>query len=416
MSKLSYFWLTIYAVVLACYAVWSFSLTDPNLVLSSWAPYWNFQQYMWKTFFENRQLLTGGFVLLSLLSVLAWFALIRSLPRNLGFGHVAMMIVCLSLPLFFSYNALSHDVFNYLFNAKMVAVYHQDPHIHVALDFPQDTWTRFMHNTHTPAPYGYGWTALSLLPYMLGFGKFTLTWLIFRGINIIAMLLLLWLMAQLAKYWRVSFSYVDAVVVFLHPLVLIEMISNSHNDLWMLILAVGAFVIVYKYAKFRSSAFSAAATLFILSVSTKMATIVLFPLGLANIWGSLGDTFTKKHVPKWARVLCDQLWLMLRPHLGILASMLLFVPLLTPRSQLFHPWYLVWSLMWFPMVRVRWWRSWLLSISISSLFRYVPWLLAGGFSSEIIRQQQTVTWLGAMLSFCLWMIWSFRPHPSEDSR
>ncbi len=51
-------------VISFCFVVFSFGLTDPNLVLSSWQPYWQFQQWSWKTFFLNREVLVATYVLL----------------------------------------------------------------------------------------------------------------------------------------------------------------------------------------------------------------------------------------------------------------------------------------------------------------------------------------------------------------
>ncbi len=65
----------------------------------------------------------------------------------------------------------SYDVFNYLFNAKMVWIYQVNPHIHAAIEFSRDPMLRFMQNVHTPAPYGYGSTALSLIPGLTWFTK-----------------------------------------------------------------------------------------------------------------------------------------------------------------------------------------------------------------------------------------------------
>ena len=408
MSNFSAFWLIIYFFVLVGYAFWSFGLTDPNLVLSTWAPYWNFQQWSWNVLFHNRPLLSGSFVFLSVFAFIAWYSLVRSLSDRMKLSHLIVVMGILALPLVFSYNALSHDVFNYIFNAKMVLVYKEDPHLNVALNFPDDPWTRFMHNTHTPAPYGYGWTFMSLFPYVLGMGKFTLTWLIFRGVNLIALPLLLWLLIQLAKKMTLPFSMKDAALVFLHPLVLIEVVSNDHNDLWMLIPAVAAFWLLYRYKKECFTALSASITLFILSVATKTATILLLPFWLVAVWNGFRDQVGKS-VPQFFRCMLDTAWAIVQANFGLLVSVALFMPLLTPRSQFFHPWYLIWSLCWLPMIKVRWWRTWLIAISVSSLFRYMPWLLAGGFSEEILRQQNTITWMGAMLAFCFWLVWSMSP-------
>src|SRR3990172_6981226 len=122
-------WLWLLPVVAGIYSVYSFSQTDPNQVFFSQSWYWQFQKFMWRLGFQER---------------------------------------------------LSSDIYNYIFNAKMVWVYGANPHRQVALNFPDDQWLRFMHNTHTPAPYGYGWTMLSLVPSVIGQNHLKLTLLLVK--------------------------------------------------------------------------------------------------------------------------------------------------------------------------------------------------------------------------------------------
>jgi hypothetical protein len=416
MSKLAWFWFAIYGLILTGYALWSFGMTDPNLVLTSWPPYWQFQQSMWQILFHNRPLQAGLYTFLIFFAVIAWNGLTRSLPQHISLKKIALILAVLSVPLMFSYNALSHDVFNYIFNAKMVTVYHQDPHRQVALNFPNDPWIRFMHNTHTPAPYGYGWTVFSLITFMAGMGKFTLTWFLFRALNVFGLFLLLPLFTMMAKRLDLEISLRDVAAVVLHPLFLIELISNSHNDLWMLIPAMLSLTLIFSHEKKMVGVRGVlSAVLLAFSISTKLATLVFTPLWLLGVWGMIGQSINTKDLPVFVRHWVTTAWMFCRTNIGFIAGILLFIPLFSPRSQFFHPWYLTWVMIWLPFVKIRWWWSWVLSISISSLFRYVPWLLAGGFSDEIVRQQQTITWLGALLSFCIWFIWC-RPDKLSDKK
>ena len=59
----------------------------------------------------------------------------------------------------------------------MVVDHSANPHISTAWDFVSDPWTRFVQNAHSPAPYGYGWTGLSVGPYLLGFKRLKTTML-----------------------------------------------------------------------------------------------------------------------------------------------------------------------------------------------------------------------------------------------
>jgi len=408
MNKSTFWWLGLYVLLLTLYSLWSFSLTDPNLVLSSWSPYWQFQQWMWQTFFHHSQLLTGSFVLLMIGLCLTWSGLMQSLTPLLRTRQLLIGVAIVCLPLCFSYNALSHDVFNYIFNAKIVVVYHQNPHQKVALDFPQDPWIRFMHNTHTPAPYGYGWTVFSVLPFWVGVQKFTLTWLVFRGLSILAVPLLIGSIIGFAKEFNIKLFIKDLAMVVLHPLFLIELISNSHNDLWMLVPGVAALWLGKRGVRQKNlPVLLLSALLLLFSISTKLATVVLIPIWVSG-WCELIATGSKPNFPVLIRHWGTLVWALVQSNAAFLASVLLFLPLLSSRSQIFNPWYLVWPLIWFPLVKVRWWRNFLLVLAVSSLFRYVPWLLAGGFSEEIIHQQRAITWIGGGVGCGLWYVWSRR--------
>ncbi|MEX0895704.1 MAG: hypothetical protein WDZ94_02075, partial [Patescibacteria group bacterium] len=83
------------------------------------------------------------------------------------------------------------------------------------------------------------------------------------------------------------------------------------------------------------------------------------------------------------------------------ASILAFIPLLTARSQLFHPWYLTWSLIWLPFMKMTLWTKVLLVFSFSSLLRYLPWMYYGGYSDQVFLYQQLMTWVLPGL-FLLW--------------
>jgi len=402
----STFWFCFYFIVVAAYSLFSFSLTDPNLVLTTWPIYWNFQQWMWQTFFQNAQLLSLTYVTLISLALLGWYGVVKTLPTSTKRKDVLVKCLLLCIPLLFSYNALSHDVFNYIFNAKMVVVYQQDPHVNVALDHPDDLWVRFMHNTHTPAPYGYGWTIFSLIPYVLGFNKFLITWLLFRGVNLLAIPLLFILLSKLGERLRLAVSAKDMAIVFLSPLFLIEIISNSHNDLWMLIPAVTSLWLVSLVSKREMwKRILLGGVLLAASISTKLATVTLLPLWVAGTWRlvTLYSTLLK-WLPLKVRRWGDAVWGLSRSNTGLIASLLLFLPLLSSRSQWFHPWYLLWAFVWFPLITVKWWRLVLLSLVVSSLYRYVPWLLAGGFEGPVLLQQQAVTWLGGLTALVLLLV------------
>ena len=408
-----------YWLVWVLFAVFSYSLTDPNLVLSSWQPYWSFQQWIWQTVFSSAQLLTTLYLSLVVVLFVTYAAIINTLRRSsLIYQRSALQLVGIWLvvvsPLLLSYNALSHDVFNYIFNAKMVVEYQTNPHTHTALEFGSDDWTRFMHNTHTSAPYGYGWTAVSLLPYLAGFGKFALTWLSFRIWAVASVVGLFYALRHAGKsFLGRQLRTEELAVVFFNPLLLIEVISSMHNDLWMVVPAVLALSLVWRlkenWRKKGAVLLAGVAALLAFSVSIKFATLVLLPVIALMLWEKMIlDWVVKQVVTRFPMVkpvvhrATEWLESYIVQFVPLLASVALFLPLLTSRSQYFHPWYLLWSFVWWPLLNSKLWKAVLVLFSLTSLLRYAPWLWAGGFASDTLFWQQVFTWTVPVLVLILW--------------
>lgn len=413
------FWLGLYWLVLVCYSFFSYSLTDPNLVLLDWQPYWNFQQFMWQSFFANAQLLMTTYLALVLLLFTVFIQVLRILQRSSleyqKHPYLLILLYCLIIsPLIFSYNALSHDVFNYIFNAKMLLMYDLNPHVHTALEVVGDDWTRFMHNTHTAAPYGYGWTALSLIPYFIGLQKFLLTWLAFRIWSVGSVVLLFFALQHAAQsFLQRRMRTEELAVVFLNPLFVLEIISNMHNDIWMIVPAVYALSFFWRMKGFawgQSAVYGlCGAALLLLSISVKFATVVLLPIVLLILWEKLLLSWTvrwlEKRIPMvklFSAGVVSWLQSWYGSFVPLAASILLFLPLLTSRSQYFHPWYLVWALAWLPLLSQRFWKLLILVFSLSSLIRYTPWLLEGGFADNTLLWQQVLTWSIPVVFVLLW--------------
>ncbi|MEN8252813.1 MAG: hypothetical protein ABFQ62_00330 [Patescibacteria group bacterium] len=412
----------LYFLLLIFYAVFSYSLTAPNLVLSSWEPYWNFQSFMWETFFNNRQLLTCSYLILISSLFLAYLLLVKKIKdQKIKVKSFAFLFFILCLPLLFSNNALSYDVFNYMFNAKEVILYRGNPHIQIPLDFPQDDWLRFMHNTHTPAPYGYGWTAISLIPYVLGMGKFLPTWVIFRLTSFLSIILLFFAIKYLAKKLSLKLDTYHYAILFLNPLFLIEIISNSHNDLWMMAPALTSLALVNKQEspstkqqtnfKFQIAKIFISLLLLIFSISIKLSTLVLVPIWLFLIFKNL-------EISNWKLFgFLDLLFGILKKHVILLSSILLFIPLFTERSKQFLPWYLLWSLVWIPLIEVKiqnskfktlyfidnYWVSLLLIFSFTAMLRYTAYLWFGTYEGFVPLWQKFITW-SALPIYLIWLL------------
>ena len=82
---------------------------------------------------------------------------------------------CIIIVLVLSYPAFSYDIFNYMFTAKTVLLYHKNPYEVIPMQFISiDPWVNVMRWIHLPSAYTPIWILLSLPAYFFGFGTFLL--------------------------------------------------------------------------------------------------------------------------------------------------------------------------------------------------------------------------------------------------
>lgn len=405
----------IFFITACLFSLWTWILTAPNLVLSSHQFYWTIQTFLWDNLYANRAFISYSYFILIVILFLVYFIVTKKTFFNNKKTFLLTFILFFS-PLLFSYNALSYDVFNYLFNAKMVVHYHANPHVKVALDYPDDPWVRFMHNTHTSAPYGYGWTMVSLLPFIVFGGKFTLTWYSFRLLNLTLLFLCLYIMMQWQKKINQQINYQSLSLFFFNPLVLIEVVTNFHNDLWMMLPVLLSLYLLYpsKDSPISKSQFLFSSILFLFSLSIKYASVALLPA-----WIFLAYLSNEKRI-------LGLIKLQVSPKLNYYSSLikkyffdicafLMFLPLLTFRSQLFHPWYLLWSLIFIPFVSRRT-RTLLLIFSFSSMLRYLPYLWENGYRSLTVFTQQLITFVPAIIYLIILTFVHYNKHHAKTTR
>lgn len=394
----SYLTLGLIFITNLTYFVWSFAFTDPNLVFTSWPPFWAFQQFMWQLPKHNMTFLYSAMLTL-LFFCSIWLS--RLAPKvRFGFKKWITIFFLVSTPLLFSNNALSHDVFNYIFNARMVVKYQMNPHVEVAQHFFYDPWIRFMHNVHTPAPYFYGWTVLSLVPYILGFEKFVLTWLLFRAWSIVGFGLALIMVRYIMKKQENQDIQAFVLVLF-NPLLILELISNSHNDGWMIWPALASLLLVMKKGHQISWINIAVSLLLLLfSASTKYVTLLLLPIWVIMVLQQFKafEKLTQSFIQSFKLSKIPLNWF-------DLSAIILFLPLLTPRSHQFNPWYLSWCLFFLPIMKNKLLKICLVALSISSMVRYIPWMWYGAFeyTKQIETNEKIITWVlaGIIIIFLL---------------
>lgn len=209
----------LYSLLLLFLSVYSYVLVDPNMTLFN-SKYWEiFRNAAVNIGYYQRDLSTiFYFVILILLFLFHYFFL----KKYNNFNPLKMSLL-IGLILLISYPFLSHDFFNYLFDGKIIAYYHQNPYFFKALDFPEDSWLRFMHWTHRTYPYGPIFLLISMVPSFLAMGKFILYFLFFK--------ITFFTFYILAVYLLQKINRTGALLFATHPLIIIEGLVNSHNDI-----------------------------------------------------------------------------------------------------------------------------------------------------------------------------------------
>ncbi|CAN5157005.1 hypothetical protein BH09PAT2_BH09PAT2_08860 [soil metagenome] len=247
--------IALYAIILFILTVYSYALIDPNLTLVSNKFWVMFRDPL--VYFGYYQRLNSLYVYLVLLFVLYVFHL-AFLRLYKKYNPVALSyFICAILLL--SYPFLSHDFFNYIFDAKILTFYGQNPYLHKALDYPADEWIRFMQWTHRSYPYGPVFLVLTLIPSYLGMGKFILNYIFFKAFFVSFYILGVYSLSKINKRSAIEFAT--------HPLVLIEGLVSAHNDLIAVSLALYGFYYLSKNQEVKGRA------LFILSIFIKFTTL-----------------------------------------------------------------------------------------------------------------------------------------------
>jgi len=264
-----------------------------------------------------------------------------------------------------------------------------------ALNFINDPWSRFMHNVHTTAPYGQLWTLLSLIPYYLGFNKFILTWLNFKFFSFLAMLIAFFCSWKLLD--KNKDKNFKLALLFLNPLILIETLSNAHNDWWMMWPVLLSFLVAKKFKEEKEKKYWRLLIIILLmvfSVFTKFASLLALPF---LIYYLIENYLNKLNIFK--NNLLNKLKKFINQYFWDLTSFALFLPLLTVRSQRFLTWYLIWPMAFLPLLKNKWWKNNLLLFSFTALLSYVPWMIYLPWLTfdqkipNLLVLKQTLLWL-----------------------
>lgn len=353
-DKLLFF---LYFFALISLFFFSYTQVDLNLTLSRFPAILNAQRALQYVGFFQRPLATLLFSLISVLLFVLYFIFLRAgVKDHIKKKEISFLVILTALILTFSFNAFSYDLFNYIFDAKIITHYHLNPYMYKALDFPGDPMLLFMHWTHRLYPYGPTWLLETVPLSFLGMGFFLPTFFLFKFLATISYLGTVYFISKILK--KISFANEKLGIIFfaLNPLVIIESLVSGHNDISMMFFAMWAFYCLLN----KKYAFSF--LLLILSIGVKFATILLLPIFVY--------VFLKKGNINWEKMFTYSILLMI-----------LAVVIASIRTT-FQPWYLLYVL---PLIALLG-KKYILPaivISIFGVFYYTPFLYLGNWDNPV---------------------------------
>jgi hypothetical protein len=365
--------------------LYSFTQIDLGLALTRFPFLYAIQRGFQYVGYFNRPLSAWLYGLL-VLAMFGVFALILSAvhKQKIKEKKVWMYLLIVTILLTFSYNAFSHDLFNYIFDAKIFTFYGKNPYAFKALDFPGDPMLGFMHWTHRVYPYGPAWLGLTIPLSYLGMDVFIVTFFLFKLLASAAFIGTAYFLRKIAgKLFPGKELFIVTFFAF-NPFVLSEGLVSAHLDIVMMFFGVMSFYFLIQRRYWW------ALVLFALSVSVKFATIFLFPVFLAAVTMQV----MKEKVP-WAAFIS-----------AMCVSMLLSVVAAATQSGNFQPWYLLTVLPFAALIVHRYFAfipSFILSAAAAIV--YLPYLYLGhwdGPVQDILRNIYIVSILFSIVATLLY--------------
>lgn len=358
-----------YFIAIIALFFYSFTQVDLSLTLSSAG----FAQTIQKSFqqigYFNRPLSTEIFVLIlvALFGFYIYF-LYLAYKKRIDKKKIWILIIGTAIILIPSYTAFSYDIFNYIFDAKIITHYHQNPYFHKALDYPGDPMLSFMHWTHRLYPYGPAWLVVTVPFSFIGMNVFVITYFLFKILIVGFYLGCVYLIGKISQKIDPESERFNLVLFALNPLVIIESLVTSHNDVAMIFLALFGVYLFFLKKRIMAIVF------IVISSLIKIPTLVLLaPVVLSFIPNIKERLDNQKYV--WLFVLFS--------IAGLLYSM---------TKLEIQPWYFLWVMPFACLIKPnKYVVSLIIGVTLGLVLRYGAFLYYGNWDDVILRNSLTIT-------------------------
>lgn len=369
MSKLEKLLLVANVLLYGILAVFSWAYVDLNLTISQNPLIIKFITVMQQLGYYNRPTATLIYILIIIFTFSFFiFNLWLFYRLKIGLKYLTISTLVNTFILIFTYPYLSSDLFNYLFDAKIILNYHANPYTHRPLDFPNDDWLRFMRWIHRYSPYGPLWLGASLIPAVLGFGKFILNFLMFKIFISLFHLANTYIIYKILQKINPNYSLFGTAFYSLNPLFLVEGVANAHHDV-----VLAAFMLLAIYYLLCKKT--------LLSYLALGGGVFIKYIPILNIpWLILFTIPKLRNYPTEWLLLANLATMAIFTYLySSFRITVPFVPAGSTQVQ-FQPWYLFWTLPFLAILPKVSLITIAIAISFGASARYLPYLYYGDWS------------------------------------
>lgn len=382
-----------YPILIVCLFLYSFTQVDLNLTFSRASWFQSVEKSFQYIGYFNRPLSTYIFIGLLLLFLGFYICLlVLAKQQQITIKQFWILLFITTFILLFSYNAFSYDVFNYIFDAKIITFYHQNPYLHRALDFPQDKMLNFMRWTHRYYPYGPFWLLLTVPLSYIGLQIFLPTFFLFKFLMAGCFLGTCYFLQKICQKLFPKNTLFSLIFFAFNPLILIECLVSAHNDIVMLFFAmIAIWLLMWKK-------WVGAFLMLLFSIGIKFATVFLLPVFVLFV---LPKT-AKSKLKILNQVQDDEFFFLL----GVIL-MIVGVIFASVRTQ-FQPWYLLYALPFASLLAKKYYVSIpVIIMTFFALLEYVPYLYQGDWNPPIPSILLGLTTGGIIISIFGTIGWRF---------
>ncbi|MDD5039542.1 MAG: glycosyltransferase 87 family protein [Patescibacteria group bacterium] len=185
------------------------------------------------------------------------------------FRTILFFSICFTAILFLSLPFMTTDIYGYIFRAEIAVEHHVNPYNTTPEELGYGT---IVPCERTPMVYGPLYTIISMFLYKIGGSAFIAQLTVYRLFNVALFALCGYLVFRIMLRVASRHAYAATALFLWNPFVLLEVVSNVHNDIIMLafILLSALFILRRQYVL--------AGAMLAAGFAVKFITIFLFPV------------------------------------------------------------------------------------------------------------------------------------------